>query len=98
MSVTLACLFERYLYFICFSDERGFSAMEQNPEFMAAIGKSFASQTATLSKMVDTEEEDEGLTFECSSCNLVQTEENMSCTDNSCPHCGSTMYRNRNYR
>ena len=70
--------------------------MAQNPEFMAAIGKSFDSQTATLSKMMETEEEEEGFTYECSSCNLVQTEENMSYSDNTCPHCGSTMYRNIN--
>ena len=70
--------------------------MAQNPEFMAAIGKSFANQQQTLSKMVDPDEEEEGFTFECSSCNLVQTEENMSYSDNTCPHCGSTMYRNRN--
>ena len=69
--------------------------MAQNPEFMAAIGKSFANQQLTLSKMVDPEEEDDGITFECSSCNLVQTEENMSYSDNTCPHCGSTMYRSR---
>ena len=69
--------------------------MAQNPEFMAAIGKSFANQQLTLSKMVDPEEEDDGINFECSSCNLVQTEENMSYSDNTCPHCGSTMYRNR---
>ena len=82
--------------FSCFSDERGFSAMAQNPELMAAIGKSFANQQQTLSKMVEPEEEEEGFTFECSSCNLVQTEENMSYSDNTCPHCGSTMYRNKN--
>ena len=70
--------------------------MAQNPEFMAAIGKSFANQQQTLSKMVEPQEEDEELSFECSSCNFLQTEENMSYSDNTCPHCGSTMYRNRN--
>ena len=72
--------------------------MARNPELMAAIGKSFANQQQTLSKMVDPEEEEEGFTFECSSCNLVQTEETMSYSDNTCPHCGSTMYRKRNYK
>ena len=66
--------------------------MAQNPELMAAIGKSFANQQQTLSRMVDPEEEEGGFTFECSICNLVKTEDNV---DNTCPHCGSTMYRNR---
>ena len=73
-----------------------FTGLSQNPEFMAAIGKSFANQTLTLSKMVeDDEREDYELIFECSSCHFVQSEENMSYSDNTCPHCGSTMYRNR---
>ena len=38
----------------------GFSAITQNPEFMAAIGKSFTSQTATLSRMVE-ERDDNGI-------------------------------------
>ena len=69
--------------------------MAQNPEFMAAIGKSFANQTATLSRMVedDREEEDEDMVFECATCHFVIAEENMSYSDNTCPHCGSTMYR-----
>ena len=85
----------------CFSIEGavgtpGFAAIAQNPEFMAAIGKSFASQTATLSKMVEEEEREEfEMIFECSSCQFVQSEESMSYSDNTCPHCGSTMYRNR---
>ena len=33
-----------------------FSGLSQNPEFMAAIGKSFANQTLTLSKMVEDDE------------------------------------------
>ena len=73
-----------------------FSGLSQNPEFMAAIGKSFANQTLTLSKMVEDDERDEyELVFECSSCHFAQSEENMSYSDNTCPHCGSTMYRNR---
>ena len=80
----------------CFSEERGFSAMAQNPELMAAIGKSFANQQLTMSKMVEPEDEEEVMTVECSSCNLVQTEENISYSDNTCPHCGSTMYRSNN--
>ena len=73
-----------------------FSGLSQNPEFMAAIGKSFANQTLTLSKMVEDDERDEyDLVFECSSCHFAQSEENMSYSDNTCPHCGSTMYRNR---
>jgi len=71
----------------------GFSAIAQNPEFMAAIGKSFANQTATLSRMVEEEKDDVELVFECSSCHFVMTEENISYSDNTCPHCGSTMYR-----
>ena len=79
-----------------FSNEAaGFSAMAQNPEFMAAIGKSFANQTATLSRMVeeDKDEEDNDSVFECATCHFVILEENMSYSDNTCPHCGSTMYR-----
>lgn len=69
--------------------------MAQNPEFMAAIGKSFANQTATLSRMVeeDKDEEDMDIVFECATCHFVIAEENMSYSDNTCPHCGSTMYR-----
>ena len=33
--------------------------MAQNPEFMAAIGKSFANQTATLSRMVEEDKDEE---------------------------------------
>ena len=82
--------------FICltFSSERGgggFSAIAQNPEFMAAIGKSFANQTAAVSRMVEDSKEE--LEYECSSCHFVMTEENISYSDNTCPHCGSTMYR-----
>ena len=69
--------------------------MARNPELMSAIGKSFANQQQTLSKMVEPEEEEES-SFECSSCNFLLTEENMSYSDNTSPHCGSTMYRNRN--
>ena len=79
-----------------FSNEAsGFSAMAQNPEFMAAIGKSFASQTATLSRMVedDKDEDDIEMVFECATCHFIMNEENMSYSDNTCPHCGSTMYR-----
>ena len=86
--------------FIClsFSSERGgggFSAIAQNPEFMAAIGKSFANQTAAVSRMVEDSKEEEAveLEYECSSCHFVMTEENISYSDNTCPHCGSTMYR-----
>ena len=67
--------------------------MAQNPELMAAIGKSFANQQLTMSRMVEPDDEEEVMTVECSSCNLVQTEENISYSDNTCPHCGSTMYR-----
>ena len=38
--------------------------------------------------------EDIELIFECTSCHHVMPEENMSYSDNTCPHCGSTMYRN----
>ena len=62
----------------------GFSAIAQNPEFMAAIGKSFANQTATLSKMVEEDEREEyDMMFECSSCHFVLSEESMSYSDNS---------------
>ena len=73
--------------------------MAQNPEFMAAIGKSFANQTATLSRMVedDKDEEDNDSVFECATCHFVIAEENMSYSDNTCPHCGSTMYRLDHY-
>ena len=38
------------------------------------------------------EEKDElELVFECSSCHFVMTEENISYSDNTCPHCGSTF-------
>ena len=61
----------------CFSPERGFSAIAQNPEFMAAIGKSFANQTLTLSKMVEEEDKDDmEMIFECTSCRFIMTEEN----------------------
>ena len=76
-----------------FSQVEGFSALAQNRQFMATIGKSFTNQQ--LTKTVDLKDEVDGFTFECSSCNLVQTEENMSYSDNTCPHCGSTMYRSR---
>ena len=88
--------FDYSVGFLYFSEERGFSAMAQNPELMAAIGKSFANQQLTMSKMVEPEDEEEVMTVECSSCNLVQTEENISYSDNTCPHCGSTMYRSNN--
>ena len=42
-----------------------------------------------------TEPAEEEMVFECSSCSFVQSEENMSYSDNTCPHCGSTMYTNR---
>ena len=51
---------------------------------MAAIGKSFANQTATLSKMVEEDEREEyDMMFECSSCHFVLSEESMSYSDNS---------------
>merc|ERR1719500_104627 len=80
------------------SDDPGGSGlaggMQRNPELMQEIQKSIKGTASTLAKTVVGEEAEEGpYMFECLTCSLVQIGENMAYSDNTCPHCGTTMDR-----
>jgi len=71
----------------------GFSGMQQNPALMQALQKSFANQTTMMSKTAVEEVDEVPYSYQCRTCSLVQTGENMAYSDNTCPHCGTTMDR-----